>query len=533
MCLRKQVVRDCLKSKYLLFMVGVICSVTVPIGIEPAVAQSPAKSPAKSAAKSTKKAKSTQVALPQTNSFSASEGVQLIEEIFQKLKNVPQLALAKSKQLLAYQGAPPAQQQWGAGDSNLMIKPAQSNAPKAQQGAFAYPVDKVSRAGQNTTNSAARGGARWRFSPQNISPNQAAGPASVATPTDNFSGTGSSNVWEKGRSQMQALPQEPAESEQDAIKDAKNISTYGGRADQSGNVLSNAPLIKEFNKDQAAAPSANANGAQVQNAPMSQSNLSDAIRRSHSPQFNRLARSLSGGNLPDVTVQVQTSTVPRSQQLKTGYVAGAAGMVPPPPPELIALRGAPNGAFAPSGADISETQVVDARISIRAKKGAMRPSPLRSSLLSRDTREEIALLPLTKFSGIPLVNLGDSDSDLSKRLGDVGVVEITMVKPWTVWSVKKRGSQDCSLQIFTQKGVVEAVRVKDKSVWTNQQGIGLGDDVSVVKEKFGEPAFILSHAVPSANKVYVYPISQVAFRLERAAETDPPRIKDIIIFNVK
>jgi hypothetical protein len=521
-------VRDCLKSKYLLFMAGVICSVTVPIGIEPAVAQSPAKSPTKSAAKSAKKAKSTQVALPQTNSFSASEGVQLIEEIFQKLKNVPQLALAKSKQLLAYQGAPPAQQQWGAGDSNLMIKPAQSNAPKPfQPGAFA-PVDKVGRAGQNTS------GARWHFSPQNITPNQAAGPASLATPTDNFSSTGSNNVWEKGRQQMQALPQEPTDSEQDALKDAKNISTYGGKADQSGNVLSNAPLIKEFNKDQAAAPSANANGAQVQNAPMAQSNLSDAIRRSHSPQFNRLARSLSGANLPDVTVQVQTSTVPRSQQLKSGYVAGAAGMVPPPPPELIALRGAPNGAFAPSGADFPESQVVDARISIRAKKASMaRPSSVRGSLLSRDAREEIALLPLAKFSGIPLVNLGDSDSDLSKRLGDVGVVEITVVKPWTVWSVKKRGSQDCSLQVFTQRGVVEAVRVKDKSVWTNQQGIGLGDDVSVVKEKFGEPAFILSHAVPSANKVYVYPISQVAFRLERAAEADAPRIKDIIIFNVK
>jgi len=147
--------------------------------------------------------------------------------------------------------------------------------------------------------------------------------------------------------------------------------------------------------------------------------------------------------------------------------------------------------------------------------------------------EEIAILPLTKFSGIPLVNLGDSDSDLSKRLATAGTVEITIVKPWTVWSVKRHGSQDCGLQVFSRNGVVEAIRVQDKSVWTNQQGIVLGDEISVVKEKFGEPAFILSHPIPSGNKTYVYPISQVAFRMRRTVETDPPRIKDIIIFNVK
>jgi hypothetical protein len=536
-------VRDRLKSKYYLLLAGVICSVTIPMQIAPSCAQPPAKTSVKTA----KKAKPPQSSLPQTNTLTASEGVQLIEEIFDKLKNVPVIAVANAKQLLAYQNQSAQQQQaWGSADSNLMIKPAQSNAPRAMPVAsYSGAADKgLTVANKPAAPSAS--GARWRFQPQTIT---APASNSETSQLEVAANTRSQTVWEKkGRVQTQSSSQMLADNELDSLRqegarDAKNITTYGGRADAAGNVLSSAPLIREFAKDQLASAGGKAtlNGtllqAQGTKAKVAQVDLDDALRRANSPQFNKLAKSLSGANLPDVCVQVQASVGRQKSQLKTaaGYAPGAGGLVPPPPPQFITMGGAPTSALSSEGpADMMAPQTFDARLQFSAKKSAMRATQARGAVM-KEERDEIALLPITKFSGIPLVSLGDSEAELSKRLGDVGVVEITVLKPWTVWSVKKRGSQECSLQVFTQRGVVEAVRVKDKSVWTNQQGIGLGDEVSIVKEKFGEPAFIISHLPikPSAPKVYVYPISQVAFRLEKTANADAPHIKDIIIFNVK
>jgi hypothetical protein len=514
-------VTDRLKSKYVFLLASLFASATVCLQSVPGLAQASGQPVKKSIVAKGKVVKS--------NSVTASEGVQLIEEIFQKLRNVPQLALAKSKQLLAFQNAPIQQQSWGSADSNLIIKPAQSNLAKPMSAPTSALAEKAAMSNLKGNNITI---------------------ADAAMPVGGSAGVRARVVWEQGRQQQRSPMATDKEDEQDlGLSQAKNIATYGGRADQSGSVVSNAPLIKEFREQSSTSSNAIAGGATLQGAPVTkmkvaQVNLDDAIRRARSPAFRQLAKTLSGANLPEMSVRIQTTPSRVQQQFSE-----AKSLEPAPASpgnagnsaQMVSARGTLSGfnpGMAPQAMDSLSAvpQVLDARMAMSAKKSeSVRQKSVRSSyqLKAKDAREEIALLPLTKFSGIPLVNLGDSDGDLSKRLASAGTVEITMVKPWTVWSVRKHGSQECGLQVFSQKGVVEAVRVQDKSIWTNQQGIILGDEVSVVKEKFGEPAFILSHPIPSGNKIYVYPISQVAFRLERSAETDPPRIKDIIIFNVK
>ena len=81
--------------------------------------------------------------------------------------------------------------------------------------------------------------------------------------------------------------------------------------------------------------------------------------------------------------------------------------------------------------------------------------------------------------------------------------------------------------------MVDAIRIFDSSFLRPDLGVNLGDGIAAVKEKFGEPSFILSDpsAVPTQN--YIYPISQIGFQLSRSKEDEPPKIVSMIVFNVK
>jgi hypothetical protein len=506
--------------------------------------------------KSVKKSAMPTGVLTDPSLASASEGVQLVEEIFQKLRNSPQIALTNSKQLLAFQSAPMQAQSWGSADSNLLIRPAQGSARVG----YGYRP----RPGDNSYKTV-----RLEGIPSDAMATTGGYASSIPTAR-------ARTVWEKGQQskavQQQGQTDKSAEGEDGefAAKEAtssKIVATFGMRPGLTGSVVSSSPLITEFKGQSGRAGSGTVAGTMTQlpqtNAGKpGQLDLNEAIRRANSPQFSRLAQSLSGAgaNVGDMTVRIMAK---KGNANTVEYAPNAAFGPASANTESIAMRapvsspvdaleptviderhytggpmegfGLPFGVPGAAGSERQSTGLVPPPSTLKSASRSSHQIAVQGKLLRRAkaAREEVALLPLTKVSGIPLVNLGDSDLDLSKRLESAGTVHITVVKPWTVWSVKPRGSQEYSLQVFLQKGVVEAVRVKDNTLWTNQQGIALGDEVSVVKEKFGEPAFILSHPVPSGNKTYVYPISQVAFRLERSKETDSPRIKDIIIFAVK
>jgi len=487
----------------------------------------------------------------------AKEGVQLLEEIFQRLRNAPQIALAKSKQLIAFQPAsslpPPA---FGSTDSDLLIKPAASPHGNLGHARFDF-APNLSRFGG--------GGLAGSAMPQkSIVAQSAAGPRAADAlkakdeqtdaSLDSIANKRARVIWEQGNQRYNVAAsarEKAAESgEPEETAQAKVVSTYTGVQDQSGQVVSNAPLIKEF-RGQAGDTTDSGNPASSTVArgvldARGAMDLKDAMRRANSPQFKRLARSLAGANLPKLLeVQVQAQAEVRSglRQPAAMQVANsktAASESPHAPNQM--LSGATNGTIVPinsitmSNGDTefsitSPGPTVSPQGATRVKRYLARPSD--KSLKKSGERQELAYLPLTKFAGIPLVSLGDNESDLPNRLKFLGTVEKTLVKPWTVWSLTKPGSNDYSLQVFAQNGIVDAVRVKDPSLWSSEQGICLGDAVSAVKEKFGEPAFILCHPRSSEHKVYVYPISQVAFRLERSSDADMPRVKDVIIFNVK
>lgn len=144
---------------------------------------------------------------------------------------------------------------------------------------------------------------------------------------------------------------------------------------------------------------------------------------------------------------------------------------------------------------------------------------------------EIALLPPSVVTGIPLVRLGTSEQETNKALTGKGSVNKTKVNDWSVWSLQKPGNDEVSLQIYTKNGQVQAIRIFDSSLISPDFGVKLGDDLGTVKHKFGEPSFILSEPQSRGGQNYVYPISQVSFQLAYTSKTTAPKVVSLLIFN--
>jgi len=146
---------------------------------------------------------------------------------------------------------------------------------------------------------------------------------------------------------------------------------------------------------------------------------------------------------------------------------------------------------------------------------------------------EIALLPPSVVTGIPLVRLGTSENETNKALSGKGSLNKTQINDWSVWSLQKPGNSEVSLQVYTRNGQVEAMRIFDTTFISADFGVKLGDDLGTVKQKFGEPAFILSEPQSRGGQNYVYPISQVSFQLAYTSRTTPPKVVSLLIFNAK
>lgn len=151
---------------------------------------------------------------------------------------------------------------------------------------------------------------------------------------------------------------------------------------------------------------------------------------------------------------------------------------------------------------------------------------------------DIALLPPNVVTGIPLVRLGISESQANSALQQIGSMKQQKVpgssSTWTVWTWNRpQNKAATSLQLYMRNGLLDAMRIFDPSLIGNDFGVNMGDSLARVKEKFGEPAFILQEPGPGAGQNYIYPISQIGFQLARPAPGEQPRVASVLIFNVK
>lgn len=151
----------------------------------------------------------------------------------------------------------------------------------------------------------------------------------------------------------------------------------------------------------------------------------------------------------------------------------------------------------------------------------------------KSDRDLIALLPPNVVTGIPLVRLGSSEQQAASALAQLGTMKANQVNNWKVWTWSKNGEKSPALQLFVRHGLLDAMRIFDRSLIGSDFGVTLGDDLSKVKEQFGEPAFMVPEPPPGAGQNYIYPISQVGFQIARPAPDQPPRVVSVLIFHVK
>ncbi|MBX9878553.1 MAG: hypothetical protein K2Y22_08860 [Candidatus Obscuribacterales bacterium] len=148
-------------------------------------------------------------------------------------------------------------------------------------------------------------------------------------------------------------------------------------------------------------------------------------------------------------------------------------------------------------------------------------------------KETIALLPPNVATGIPMIKLGITQAEAGQSLKAWGSMREEVLGNWTVWTFQRPNSDAPVLQVFMRHGFVEGLRIFDPGLVGHDLGVGLGDEVRVLKEQFGEPSFILSEPAPGAGQNYVYPLSQVAFLLSRPEPKSEPEVVSLLIFNVK
>lgn len=238
-----------------------------------------------------------------------------------------------------------------------------------------------------------------------------------------------------------------------------------------------------------------------------------------------------------------------------------------PPPAPMSRRSAPSqsqsggysngaGAFTQSGAPVSGYKlpsnaipaqilsIEDASNTLRKQQGATSPSranAIASQLYNQmmldkgsvEKRETIALLPPNVATGIPLVSLGTSQMQVASALSNMGQLKEQKINRWSVMTWKKPETGTTALQLFFRNGLLDAIRIFDPTLVAPDFGVAPGDSLERVKEKFGEPAFLLQEPTSGMGQNYIYPISQVGFQLARGSGNTPPKVVSILIFSVK
>lgn len=214
--------------------------------------------------------------------------------------------------------------------------------------------------------------------------------------------------------------------------------------------------------------------------------------------------------------------------------------------------GANNADYAATGASSSSSSSSDPfastvtptkrfREAVKAKErseksaGGKAPS-VQGKLANRMDKDRLALLPPNVATGttLPLVSLGNSEAQVIQFLERTGKLKEQKIRNWSVYSWSKKDSDgSIALQLFFRHGLLDAIRIYDSTLIASDFGVSPGDQLETVKERFGEPAFLLPEpGNTTGGKNYIYPISQVGFQLARQGG-ESPQVVSVLIFSVK
>jgi hypothetical protein len=431
-------------------------------------------------------------------------GIKLLEDILGRVRSVPQLAMKTNLRMQNQEVAQQAMQ--GPTNYQLAIRPRESSWP--QQAQRPTLMGKEARQAEDKDASAAKA---KRAAPAGIWEKDATladaankrrtdvlayGIAPAANPTAGFAGK--SGIWEaepKGLTPAQENLRRAASNLYGITRklDAANqIASGGGYGGGVPGAVSKGVATVVRGELKARPQSAQRQWQVLDEAPI--------VRDSREKGIEEFRPSTDRGMTLSAMPPVATSAVPMSPDF--GLDSMSAGQRHQPP----------------------------ARLESFTRADAQRPHGDEGQA-SREA--EIALLPPNVFTGIPVVRLGSSEAQAARALAAVGSTNRQKINGWTVWSISKPASKDPALQVFMRHGQVDALRIFDGSLVGPDFGVRLGDSLAAVKERFGQPAFIIPEPTPGSGQNYVYPISQVAFLMARPAPNEAPVVTGLFLFTVK
>lgn len=165
---------------------------------------------------------------------------------------------------------------------------------------------------------------------------------------------------------------------------------------------------------------------------------------------------------------------------------------------------------------------------------------------SKEQKQIVAYNPPSMVFGIAGLQLGASNNDVGSYLKsqfgtDKSKFKSYKYKEWLVWSLVEPNAKGerTTLQIFSRANQVEALRIFDDKYIPDAVNVRLADTMAVMKNRFGEPAFVLEEPQGKDNsksnekkmiKNYVYPVSQVSFQLVRGESGSSPVVTSVLLF---
>ncbi len=231
-------------------------------------------------------------------------------------------------------------------------------------------------------------------------------------------------------------------------------------------------------------------------------------------------------------------------QIQIAQNKPSSGYAPNPAP--FSKRSAAIAQSLPGNAIPAQILSIEDAGNLRRQQGALsstRANSLSGQLYNQmmernsnsDKKELIALLPPNVATGIPLVSLGTSQMQVATALSNMGQLKEQRINHWTVmtWKKPEASGGKTALQLFFRNGLLDAIRIFDPTLVAQDFGVAPGDGLDRVKEKFGEPAFLLQEPAQGLGQNYIYPISQVGFQLARSDAKSPPKVVSVLIFSVK
>lgn len=500
-------------------------------------------------------------------------GVKLLEDIFQRLHNLPQLAMKKAKQTLAFQNQVASQIAQGPTDPLLAIKPKET--PKKEQvgarfsnyspttiamlptsvhGKLLKEIAQERTVGEKREER--KGLLRKDMKPRNepeealrdsegaskqIRPSGSGYPPFSVQTVQTFSNSSNRGIQDgriidyRARQETQRTMSSAAGSSYRTTRQLEEVQRYAGGGGYSSQTISGKEAARL---------------------------LSGVVDSSQSGRYGEYSRGQRLSDRPLVTEfsddfrltqtkksRSQAWPMTKSNNAAVGSSLGAnAGIqVPVSPHEAPPLYKNIREFAANSKNENAQRDKADVLAGASNEQGSYGDEssdgfssnaymPKQQRYLDTSSRlAEVALLPPSVITGIPLIRLGVSEREVTKALASRGSASKQLIGGWTVWSLSSSHSKEAVLQVYVRHGIVEAIRIFDTSLVSPELGLRLGDTLSAVKQRFGEPRFILSEPLSLSRhgQNYVYPISQVCFQLARVRSNSTPKVVSLLIFNVK